>query len=370
MDEAIAVYADRRWPRVTSVAEVQTRYDRALPAHMRLVDLRVQGRIGSPLSPLRITQAILKAHRGGRGVSFSAGWMPPLWSPVPSVVVVHDLTHLHTYGPTKKLYYETVLRPLFRKCAAVICVSDYTKSALLDWAGLAPKRVHVVPNGPPDIAADGPRHAPGYRYVFHCSNQRPHKNLGRLVEAYCRSRLPREGIKLVLTNGANPDLVRIAAAHGLQDNLVFAGYLPTDALQAYYRGAEAVAFVSLFEGFGLPILEGYATGVPVLTSTVTAMPEVAGGGALLVDPYSVTAIAEGLERITRDTELRADLVDKGRRRLADFDWTRSAARVWEIVEAAAREGAPKVRPVQMASSSWHDAATSGASGAAGQVTPD
>jgi glycosyltransferase involved in cell wall biosynthesis len=109
-------------------------------------------------------------------------------------------------------------------------------------------------------------------------------------------------------------------------------------LPRLYKGAEAVAFVSLYEGFGLPLVEAMASGVPVLTSNVSALPEVAGDAALIVDPYSVEAIAAGLDRIVNDTDLRAELVARGREQVKRFDWDRSAHALWAIVEGVYQHG--------------------------------
>ena len=124
------------------------------------------------------------------------------------------------------------------------------------------------------------------------------------------------------------------AYDGLERVIHFTGAVSDQDLARLYRGATLVAFVSLYEGFGLPIIEGMAAGVPVLTSNVAAMPEVAGEAALLVDPTSIEDIAGGLERLSFNAELRQQMVHRGAIRAAHFDWDRSAAQVWKIVAEA------------------------------------
>ncbi|MEJ8309300.1 glycosyltransferase family 4 protein [Agrobacterium larrymoorei] len=332
--KSITILADRRWPTETGIGKVQTELEARLPKGMRLVDLGVRGRIGSPVSPLSISKAL--SQHGRKGLFFSAGFVPPLFSRLPSVVIVHDLTHRRFYGAAKRAYYDFVYKPLYRRCSAIICVSEFTRQEFLDWSGMPEDKVHLVYNGcEACFTAAGEQHKPGYPYVFYGGNHRSYKNLERLIRAYAGSSLPARGIKLVLTGNRNEELATLADRLSVQEHLVFTGRLPSDEIPSFYRGALAVAYVSLFEGFGLPIIEAFACGVPVLTSTVTAMPEVAGGGALLVDPESVEEIRQGLDRITSDETLREKLIEDGRKRLADFDWNNSAEKVWQIVSDVA-----------------------------------
>jgi glycosyltransferase involved in cell wall biosynthesis len=258
--------------------------------------------------------------------------MPPLFGAERAVVFVHDLTHLRHYGRLRRIYYELVLKALYARCAAVICVSDHTRTEFLGWSKMDPGRVHVIKNGAPrHFAAKRKACEPPYKYVLYPGNHRPYKNLDRLVRAFAMSNIARRGIHLLLTGEDNPQLKRVIDACGVRDAVRFTGRVPSDRLPQFYRGAEAVVFVSLYEGFGLPILEAMASDVPVITSDVSAMPEVAGDAALLVDPKSVEAIAAALVRITSDQALRANLIGKGQRRLEQFDWDRSADRFWRIV---------------------------------------
>lgn len=332
--DVLKVYADRRWPPETGIGKVQAELEARLPSDMRIVDLDVAGKIGSPLSPLAISRAL--AGRGGRGVFFSAGFVPPLHSGLPSVLIVHDLTHRRFYGRAKRAYYDLVYRPLYRRCAAIICVSEFTRQEFLDWSGMAPEKVHLVYNGyEPSFSEDGPVHRPGYDYVFYGGNHRLYKNLERLVRAYANSTLPARGIRLLLTGNTNVELAALADTLSVGGQVIFTGRLPSEEIPSFYRGALAVAYVSLFEGFGLPIVEAYACGVPILTSNVSAMPEVAGEGALLVNPESVEEITAGLDRITSDRDMREHLIASGRRRRNDFDWDTSSRRVWQLIRNAA-----------------------------------
>ena len=327
------VFADLRWPRGTGIGAVKSALLARAPEALEILDLQLTTRIGSPLSPLAISWA-LSRRRPRSGVFWSPGYMPPLTSSLPAVVTVHDLTHLHYYTRLHAGYYNQVMRPLYRRCRAVICVSEYTRGVFLEWSGASPDRVHTVRNGISsdffDVTGDFGLEFP---YVLYPGNRRSYKNLGRALRAYASSRLPREGLRFVLTGPPDAKIQSRAASLGVGQSIHFVGHVEDADVVRLYRGATAVVFVSLYEGFGLPIVEAMAAGIPVLTSNAASMPEVAGDAALLVDPTAVDAIAAGLERITFDNALRADLVQRGRQRARSFDWNIAAARVWEIVQS-------------------------------------
>lgn len=335
MSETLTVLSDMRWPSATGIGQVMEAVVSRKPETTTLRSLPISGSIGSPLSPVRVAGAIGKAGCGD--VFWSAGFIPPAWGSTPAVVTVHDLTHLHYYGPTKRIYYETFLRPIYRRAAAIVCVSDFTRDEFLNWSGIDGDRVYTVHNGvnPAFLSNQSALKLP-YRYILYPGNHRSYKNLRQLVKGYAASSLPKLGVHLAMTGKPNPEISALAAELGVQDCVHALGFIEQADLPALYRGAEAIAYVSLYEGFGLPIVEGMASGTPVLTSNVSAMPEVAGEAAVVVDPTSIEAIGEGLDRIIGDTSLRAGLSAKGLKRVAQFDWNRAAAKVWNIVEQVRR----------------------------------
>jgi glycosyltransferase involved in cell wall biosynthesis len=335
---AYPAYADLRWPRMTGIAKVQAACSAAAPAHVNLVDLHVPGSLGSPIAPLSISRK-LQGLVGKRGVFWNPGFIPPVWSPIPAIVTVHDLTHRLFYSRLHRAYYDYVLKPLYRRCAAIICVSEYTRDTFLEWSGMASDKVHVVLNGVcPDYAANRETLNLPYEYVLYPGNHRVYKNLPRLLEAYAASRLPQHDVHLMLTGALNPALQAQAEALGIASRVHFCGWYDCTDLARLYRGARAVAYVSLYEGFGLPIVEAMASGVPVMTSNGSSMPEVAGDAAWLVDPYSVAEIAAGLNALALDEAVRRDYIARGTARLPLFDWNESAARLWRIVDAVAARG--------------------------------
>lgn len=227
----------------------------------------------------------------------------------PVVLTVHDLALLRypdAFPRWHRLYGRAGLRSTLRSADALVAVSEFSKEEIIQLVEVQAERIHVVPNGVDAIfTPDGP--ASEGDYVLTVATLEPRKNLARAVEA---ARLA--GVEL-----------RVVGARGWGgvDVPGWAGEVPDAELAALYRGARCVLYPSLYEGFGLPVLEAMACGVPVVTSRGTAMEEVAGGAAVLVDSRDASALAEGIETASAQ---RDDLVRRGFERAREFTWTRAA----------------------------------------------
>jgi glycosyltransferase involved in cell wall biosynthesis len=251
----------------------------------------------------------------------------PLRSSAPVVVTVHDLAVVRRpelFTTWTRAYARTLLLPVLRAATRVLAVSEFTKREVAELAGIPPERIGVAYNAaaPEVFRADGP--SAGGDYVLAVGTLEPRKNLERLVEATGRL-----GIELRVAGSPGWGTVEVDAPH-----VRWLGR-PDDAqLATLMRGALCLAYPSLYEGFGIPVLEAMLCGAPVVTSAGSAMEEVADGAAELVDPMEPASIAEGIERaIARRDELRAAGFERARR----FSWDQTAAAAAAIyVEAASR----------------------------------
>ncbi len=261
---------------------------------------------------------------------WNPGFIPALPTGIKSVVTVHDLTHLHFYTKSHRLYYNTLFRPLYRCCDLIICVSNFTRNEFLNWSGINENKVVVIPNAiEPNFSNLANPVIGGRPYLFYAGNRRSYKNVPLIVEAFFRSDLHKVGYDLLLTGSPDITLLEIAKKIGNVNNLKFLGFLTDQQLVAYYKGATAVLFLSSYEGFGLPILEAMACGTPILLSKAGAFLEVAGeDAALFTDINSVESVVEGMKSITNNFILRDSLIQNGYRRLLDFSIDDSAELLW------------------------------------------
>ena len=252
-----------------------------------------------------------QAARASLDVLHCTTYRAPLRSRVPTVVTVHDLAVLRYpefFPAWTRLYARTWLRPTLRAAARVIAVSEFTKREVVALAGVPEDRVRVVPNAA-DAAFTAEGSAAEGDYVLAVGTLEPRKNLARLAEA-----TQRLGLELRVVGAPGWGGVELSGARWL-------GRLSDDEVAALYRGALCLAYPSLYEGFGIPVLEAMRCGAPVVTSGGSAMAEVADGAAELVDPRDPASIAEGIERaIARREELRA----AGFERARAFTWDAAA----------------------------------------------
>lgn len=307
-----------------------------ISCRIELFDLGVKGDKTSILSCLRISVSSLKVKCG---VLFIASYIPPLFSRVPYVFTIHDLNHLERCENSsflKRLFYNTIIKNGCIRSAKIITVSEFSKNQIVNWCKVNPTKVINVGNGVSKIFnKDIVCHSPGYDYFLCVSNRKGHKNELRLIEAFSESSI-NYGIKLLLTGNPSPELIKFIKDLDVEDRIVFSGFVPDDKLPSYYRGSLGLLFPSFYEGFGLPVVEAMACGVPVLTSNTTSLPEVAGDAALLVNPESLDEIRSGIERLYFDQVLRSELIAKGFERAKSFSWDDVAQRVQAVLDEVAQ----------------------------------
>jgi glycosyltransferase involved in cell wall biosynthesis len=287
------------------------------------------------------------ADRLGADVVHSLASTAPLHGRARRVTTIHDLNYKlvpDTHFGVRGLGMRMLVPAAARRSHRLIVDAASTKRDLIEHLGTAAEKIDVVP-----LAAGPPRAAPvaedalrerlrlGTRpVVLSASAKRPHKNIAGLLQALARIPLERRPV-LVVPGYPTPyeaQLRAIAAGVGVRDDVVFPEWLSAAELEGLYALAACVVFPSLYEGFGLPVLEAMVRGVPVACSDRSSLPEVAGDAALLFDPEDVSAIASAIERLIGDRELADRLVRAGRQQAARFSWERTVAETMASYERA------------------------------------
>lgn len=234
-----------------------------------------------------------------------------------------------------------------RRLHRIITVSHHSKRDIVRYLRVNPERVSVVPQGvdaqyrsmdPKEVQTVLARNGIDGRYILYVSAVEPRKkrkNLPRLLEAFAQLRQWCDSWRLVIVGSVKKDYRPVfdtVERLGLAPYVHFTGFVDETDLPALYGGADLFVLPSLYEGFGLPVLEAMACGTPVVTSNVSSLPEVAGDAAIFVDPYDVNAIADAMRRILGDSDLAADLRRRGLVRAQAFSWERTARETIAVYE--------------------------------------
>lgn len=273
--------------------------------------------------------------------------LPPVRHGV-TMITVHDLAfliHPECAHPHLRVFLERAVPASVQRADYVIADSENTRNDVVCLVDASPERVFVVPGGVDPVFGPAPEEQVAearrtYRldrpYVFAVGLIEPRKNFPRLIEAYARFRV-RTGLphQLVIAGGSgwlSEQTFRQAEACGFPGDVRFTGYVPDADLAALYTGAEVFAYPSLYEGFGLPVLEAMACGVAVVCSNSSSFPEFATDAAILVPPTDPDAIADALETACCDTQVRQDLARRGLERAESYSWDRAAQKLLEIYE--------------------------------------
>jgi glycosyltransferase involved in cell wall biosynthesis len=255
---------------------------------------------------------------------------------VRQVTTIHDLIYKRfpeAHSGVRTLGMRALVPLSAKRSTRIIAVSESTKSDVVSFLGVDPGRVDVTYEAsgftgavdPKPEAALRERHSLGDApIVLSVSAHRPHKNLERLIDAIAAIDRP---FVLVVPGYATPwegDLAAHVRRRGLQERVRFLGWLGDAELEGFYASATCMAFPSLAEGFGLPVLEAMARGLPVASSNATSLPEVAGDAAVYFDPLDLPAMTGAIERLLGDSELRERLAVAGREQAAKFTWEKTA----------------------------------------------
>lgn len=326
MDNQNKILADGRWLGANGIG----RFSQEILSRLQATDILQTG--PKPLSSHNLFWQMhyLNQRKHHYKLYFSPGFQPIIKSPIPYVFTLCDLIPLHmptSFGFVKKWYYELLIKPAAKRSAAILTISEYSKNTLLEWTGLPEHKIINVGCGiSTTMTHVGKRHTPGYPYFLHVGNTKYHKNIPGLLQGFARAKIDSE-FKLILTGQQTEELNELIRKNKLVNRIIFSNLLTESQLAEYYRGATALILPSLYEGFGLPILEAMASGTPVIASDVTAMPEVAGDAALIIQPYVIDSITDAVEQMVSNPIQRMQLIGKGLQRSALFSWDATAQKV-------------------------------------------
>ncbi|MBI5970352.1 MAG: glycosyltransferase family 4 protein [Deltaproteobacteria bacterium] len=279
-----------------------------------------------------------KGHR--LDVLLSAGMTAPFICPVPSYVMIYDLQHVNmprNFSWWYLLFLKGIIYLSAKSADGILTLSEKSKNDIIRHYGIKGEKITVTylaadgnvffRRAPEEAAAVRKKYNLPERFILYIASSLPHKNYGRLLEAYKRVKEKEAGVKLVLIGARDYGFEAIEkkiAALGLGKGVVFLGWLPFEDIPAIYSAAEVFVFPSLHEGFGIPVIEAFSCGAPVVCSKVEPVGEVAGGAALLVDPLDTDEMAGRILEVLRDAELREKLIRDGFTRAAEFSWEKTA----------------------------------------------
>jgi glycosyltransferase involved in cell wall biosynthesis len=308
--------------------------------HLHIVPCPVQ----ATNRPLRILweQFILplQVRRHRIDVLLSAGETAPFFCPNKSILVIYDLFHVYhpeEFSRFHLFFLRTIKYWSARTADGIITISEKSKRDIIQYFKMQPENITVAhlavshedfhPADSGDLISVRTKYDLPERYILYAAALLPHKNHERLLQAFKKIKDLAPGRKLVFTGAweAGHDTVStMISALGLQQDVIMLGWLPFEDIPLVYRDAEMFIYPSLHEGFGLPVLEAMASGVPVICSRIEPLTEVAGDAALFVDPYDSSDIAQGMSTVLKDTALRTKLIEKGLRRAKEFTWEATA----------------------------------------------
>jgi glycosyltransferase involved in cell wall biosynthesis len=318
--------------------------------------------------PVRIGWMQLRAARALEAlkpdVAHFTNGMIPAGSPVPTIVTVHDMS-LRLFPRCHPVRRVLLNRPLMRvaieRAAAIVTVSHSARRDLLRLHNIPPERVSVVHEAaspafrPIDdrgrLDAVRARYGLPDRFILYVGTIEPRKNLPRLIDAFAAARragMPHRLVCVGPYGWSSRDLSSHIEQRGVRDAVHFTGYVPFEDLPAIYNLGEFFVFPSLYEGFGLPVVEAMACGTAVITSATSSLGEIAGDAAELVDPTNTDALVAAIRRLAADAGHRRDLAERGRQRSRAFSWTETAKQMLAVYHRAAGVAVPAAAPVEAA----------------------
>ena len=268
-------------------------------------------------------------------VVFFPGYIPPIASRVPYIFTIHDLNHLdreENSSVAKKVFYNTVIKKGCNSSAFIFTVSDFSRRRIIEWSGVNEKKVINVGNGvSQSFTPDGEFLDLDYEYFLCVSNRKALKNEFGVIKSFSLANIDSR-IKLVLTGRPTDELETLINRLGIQGRIIFTGFIDANELPKLYRSAKALIFPSFYEGFGLPVIEAQASGIPVITSNNTSLSEISGGASILVEPTEINEIVDAIELVCGDIEVVKQKIKLGLENAKNYSWTKTASIVEHYIK--------------------------------------
>jgi glycosyltransferase involved in cell wall biosynthesis len=260
------------------------------------------------------------------------------------VVTVHDLSFLRypEFFSARKNFWHRALgvKKTLRAAERIIAVSANTKNDIIELAGVAPEKISVIYSGNNAVKREADAKPRSERFILYLGNIEPRKNINGLIAAYDQLRVEGENIKLILAGAPGWKNKKIYAARDgsrYKNDIIFLGYISQKDKEDLLRKATIFVYPSYYEGFGFPPLEAMASGVPVVCSNVSSLPEVVADAALMINPFKDEEIKDALKIILTDEKLRARLIAKGYERAKLFSWDKTAAQYLQLFKEVYEE---------------------------------
>lgn len=275
-------------------------------------------------------------------VMYNPGFTAPLFPPCPNVTLIHDLQHHHHpefFKPADLLAWRFLVWASVKWSKRILTVSEAAREDIHVTYGVPLERIHTAePGVEPEFFSMG---RSGNESLILCvSTLHPHKNIERLVDAFAAFRLSRPEYRLILAgmHGLHGDAVeRRIRHHSLEEQITLTGWIPRQAILELYSRAQFAVFPSTFEGFGMPVVEAMAAGVPLIASDIRPITDTAAGTAILFPPGDTLALTAAMEKFASDPELRASHASQARERAAVYTWDRTAGIALDALEEAASD---------------------------------
>lgn len=292
-----------------------------------------------------------------RKYDLSAYWSPDTKIPLllskttPFVVTVHDLAIFKkpdTYQQSRAMYWRKLFRLAVERSACTIAISQQTKNDIVELMNVSPDKIRVIYNGVESrfqpiadinyLAQIANKYRLPDKFLLFVGTFSPRKNISGILRSFSvlkkRFRLPHRLVMVGEKGWLYRSDLEFVNSLGLEQDVIFPGYVADEDLPGVYNLADVLLFPSLYEGFGLPVLEAMACGTPVVTSNMSALPEVAGPAGLLVDPYDQEEIASGAYRLLSDKALSSELIRAGLDWSKNFSWDKTAREMLTVFQMA------------------------------------